>query len=294
MSRAQRQEAPPKMRPALTRAERSQLSLRRQKAATRLRRCSMFEHGAGKRVPAKKSFASLRMGASLCSKVGYFVDYSDDALRHDIEQHRQDIQGHTMKHEMEASTERDLVFAIQDEEALRALRNRYDALRILANRPKDVVLMARLRSSSGFVVARIVRNFWGDGPSDTRDRVVAEANRLCQLRHPHILRCSAAALIGSELWIEQSFCAGGTLRSHVAALHQKHLLAPECDVQRWVAHILAALTHLHARGIVHGDMRSSNGAASKQNSANELSFPDSRPPREARPLRPCPTSSRRR
>ena len=93
---------------------------------------------------------------------------------------------------------------------------------------------------------------------DARSRFIREARSLSSLSHPHVATVYEVDDVDGKLFIAMEYLAGGTLRSKVAAAKASGTSIPEAQLLEWGLGLADGLAHVHARGIVHRDIKSSN------------------------------------
>ncbi|MCX7563920.1 serine/threonine-protein kinase [Xanthomonadaceae bacterium XH05] len=92
-----------------------------------------------------------------------------------------------------------------------------------------------------------------DHPDATRPEDVDRERRVAaSLRHRNLARIHAIGDYGDQRWLACEFLAGGTLSQRIAMrMPLAQVLDVVCDIAR-------GLGHVHARGIVHGDVKPAN------------------------------------
>ncbi|XP_008120603.2 serine/threonine-protein kinase Nek5-like [Anolis carolinensis] len=99
-----------------------------------------------------------------------------------------------------------------------------------------------------------------------KEAILREVAILRQLRHPHVVACHDHFLDpgGAHVFIVQEYCDGGSLdvhiRSQTAEVGKCGRAAhfPESTVMRWFVQLAMAVQYIHARKILHRDIKSSN------------------------------------
>ncbi|MGI8935339.1 MAG: serine/threonine-protein kinase [Phormidesmis sp.] len=81
-----------------------------------------------------------------------------------------------------------------------------------------------------------------------------EPSMLCQLNHPNVMNCQAAASTPSGYQLILEYCEGGTLRSHLDTAAP----IPLSETKALIGDILKGLSHIHQQGIIHGDLKPEN------------------------------------
>jgi hypothetical protein len=136
----------------------------------------------------------------------------------------------------------------------------YDVAELIGFGASGEVWLARERSTGDPVALKRLRPVPGSRPSpQAAERVSREAALLAALRHPHLLRLrgvlpAADGAAGSGLVLVLDHAAGGSLASLLAV---RGTLAPG-EVVTVAAPLAEALAHVHARGLVHGDVTPAN------------------------------------
>jgi NIMA (never in mitosis gene a)-related kinase len=83
-----------------------------------------------------------------------------------------------------------------------------------------------------------------------------ECTLLSQLTHPNIVEYREHFVANGELCIVMAFAEGGDLYSKIQS--QRGRLFSEDDVCNYFVQILLAMKHVHARRILHRDLKSQN------------------------------------
>ncbi|HEU4675474.1 MAG TPA: serine/threonine-protein kinase [Motilibacteraceae bacterium] len=140
----------------------------------------------------------------------------------------------------------------------------YDVAELIGFGASGEVWLARERSTGDPVALKRLRPVPGTRRSpEAGERVAREAALLAALRHPHLLRLRevlppadgvADGGPASGLVLVLDHAAGGSLASLLAV---RGTLAPG-EVVTVVAPLAEALAHVHARGLVHGDVTPAN------------------------------------
>ncbi|MEO1620416.1 MAG: serine/threonine-protein kinase [Cyanobacteria bacterium J06632_3] len=85
-----------------------------------------------------------------------------------------------------------------------------------------------------------------------------EPQVLQRLDHPNIVRAQAVGKTELGYRIVLEYCEGGTLRSHLASTLDLPYPLPLTETKHLIGDILAGLSHIHQRGIIHGDLKPEN------------------------------------
>lgn len=78
---------------------------------------------------------------------------------------------------------------------------------------------------------------------------------LAQLTHPHVVGYVDSFFHGNYLCIVTEYCEGGDLYRR---LRNAQTRLPEAQVLTWLAQTGRALAHLHARRVLHRDIKTQN------------------------------------
>jgi NIMA (never in mitosis gene a)-related kinase len=90
------------------------------------------------------------------------------------------------------------------------------------------------------------------------EKVLHEARLLQHLSHPHIVRLLDWTTRDDQVHLLLEYCEGGDLSNRLAALKRAGQELPEVTAISYYAQALSALTHLHARNVLHRDIKSAN------------------------------------
>ncbi len=76
------------------------------------------------------------------------------------------------------------------------------------------------------------------------------------LRHPNVVECFGVFWLQDTFGFVLEYTPGGTLNEHLHGAEAPHY--SEFDALRWAANVASGMAYLHARKVVHGDLRSTN------------------------------------
>lgn len=116
-----------------------------------------------------------------------------------------------------------------------------------------IVYQARHAMTGQTVALKVLHPQWSER-EDLRLRFLREAQVLTRFDHPNVVRVFETGAIGDRGYISMELLKGMPLSSY---LRQEGPLAPEVVVELLLA-ACGALAHVHAAGLVHGDVKSAN------------------------------------
>lgn len=126
----------------------------------------------------------------------------------------------------------------------------YELLGELGRGGAGTVYLARQQSLNRLVALKVVST----ASDELADRLLSEARLLSELRHPNVVSVFDSGLTEGRPWYSMTYCGGGTLADiiqrdgRLLPGQTTHVLIPLAD----------ALAELHARGIVHRDVKPGN------------------------------------
>lgn len=138
------------------------------------------------------------------------------------------------------------------EPAARPLGSRYDLLRRIGSGAMGQVWAGRRRENGSPVAVKILRGELSEDP-ETVDRFLREGRVLQSVRHPHVVEIYDLVKEGDVFGIVMQLVEGEDLR-HAAA---RGVLRP-ADAAELLAQTASALAAVHARGVVHRDVKPEN------------------------------------
>jgi len=88
------------------------------------------------------------------------------------------------------------------------------------------------------------------------NRLTREIHAILRLDHPHIIRIYTWGLHENRPYLVMDLADGGTLAEYCAASWRARIDVPELN--RFAADTVSALAHIHARGMLHRDIKPTN------------------------------------
>ena len=102
------------------------------------------------------------------------------------------------------------------------------------------------RKSGTLVAAKEIKLF----PS-LHDQIINEIDIMRSIKHPNVVEYFGTAVFQDRIYIIEEYCEGGSL----ANLLQRDQIEDEALIQVYTWQILEAVAWLHARGIIHKDIK---------------------------------------
>ncbi|XP_061454490.1 serine/threonine-protein kinase Nek3-like [Rhineura floridana] len=120
----------------------------------------------------------------------------------------------------------------------------------------EVFLMRNTVTKELFAVKK-VKTIPGKRLRD-KEAVLREVAILRQLQHPHVVACHDHFfdVDDAHVFIVQDYCDGGSLDEHIRTRAGGHF--PESTIMRWFGQLAMAIQYIHARKILHRDIKASN------------------------------------
>lgn len=134
-----------------------------------------------------------------------------------------------------------------------AVVGRYSLVRELGRGGMGVVFLAREVALDRLVAIKLLPAALADDPR-LRERFLREARTAAQLSHPHIVAIHAVEATPHAVFFVMEYVAGETLG---ARLRRAGVL-PSGEALRIAREVAWALSHAHARGVVHRDVKPDN------------------------------------
>ncbi len=139
--------------------------------------------------------------------------------------------------------------------SLQGERGRYAVERLLAEGGMARVYAARAETGGGPVVVKRPHVELLSRPG-ARERFRREIGRLGQLEHPHVVRVLDHGEHGGLPFYVLPFLEGGSLADRLAGRPGGRM--PAAESLTWLPVVAATLDHVHARGVVHRDVKPGN------------------------------------
>lgn len=95
------------------------------------------------------------------------------------------------------------------------------------------------------------------------EAALAESRLLSSLRHPCIVRHRETFCDQKSICIVMDYCEGGDLASRIGLMWRRRRFFDEEQVVAWISQTLLALQYIHAKNIVHRDVKPGNLFLSK-------------------------------
>jgi len=100
---------------------------------------------------------------------------------------------------------------------------------------------------------------------EQQEDAINEVRVLSSLKHPYIVRYHESFIDNGRLAIVMDYAEGGDLANRISRQRNKNELFAEGQLIRWFTQILLGLKYLHARHILHRDLKPHNIFLTKQN-----------------------------
>ena len=138
--------------------------------------------------------------------------------------------------------------------------DRYRILKTLGSGSSGTVVLVQEKATNTYYVMKQISLTWIDEP--TRLRISREVNVLHSIDHPNIVRFRTCFVHGGDCNIVMERCES-TLEEAIEAREGKPFSAGL--LVEWFTEMLCGVAHLHAKRILHRDIKSSNIFLSKKN-----------------------------
>lgn len=117
------------------------------------------------------------------------------------------------------------------------------------------VRLAVCKATNSKCAVKIMRK--ADSSADMR-MMEQELTLLCLMDHPNIVRLNEVFETREEVHMVMSYCSGGSLEEAIQRQDDLRAQFTEAYCAGIMQQVLSAITHVHARGIVHQDIKPAN------------------------------------
>ncbi len=146
---------------------------------------------------------------------------------------------------------------VANRKSIMALRKRrishYKLLELVGEGGLGSVFRAVDTNTDKIVAVKLLRRELANDPENRR-RFQNEGQLLAQLNHAHVIRAYEIGQVKDEMYMAMEFLPGPTL----AAYNREHAPLAREEVLRLSRQILLGLQAIHARGIIHRDLKTAN------------------------------------
>jgi len=118
----------------------------------------------------------------------------------------------------------------------------------------QVKLVREIRTNAKRAMKCIAKRSFGSCPG----MLDAEIENLCLVDHPHVAKLYEVFEDAENVHLIMDFCSGGDLQAKVHDAAAKAVPLKEAFAMNVLKQVLLAVAHIHARGIVHLDIKSAN------------------------------------
>jgi serine/threonine protein kinase len=134
------------------------------------------------------------------------------------------------------------------------LGNKYEILELIGSGGMSTVYRAKHLKIDSPVAVKMVKPVLLDQDPTYKKRFIGESKISFQLNHPNIIRIYDSDEDNGNLYMVMDYIPGKTLKEIISASGP----LPIDKVVRYVTQIGAALDHIHSKGLIHRDIKSSN------------------------------------
>jgi len=219
--------------------------------------------GGGRGGPAALRLERVdAAGAELDAKLG--VSGSVCALRHVVQQ--SNGRGLSAEGFCEAfwellwGVQRDFCQALPSEAAAprsgQVIEEAYDLGETLGQGTYGLVKLARSRATGARRAVKLISK--REHLPGCPEQLDTEMEHLRLLDHPHIVKLYEHFEDAERIYLVMDYCSGGELQGAVREAKRAQRALPELFVAEVMRQVLLAISHVHARGILHLDLKSAN------------------------------------
>jgi len=137
---------------------------------------------------------------------------------------------------------------------------KYSVIRKIASGGMAEIYLCRLTGEEGFekkVAVKVIHSRLSED-RHFRDLFIREARIAASLVHPNLIQVFDFGKEGTSYYLAMEFIDGWNLSQAISQARLHAMSVPMPVWRYWVEGILAGVSHLHSRGIVHGDISPSN------------------------------------
>jgi len=151
---------------------------------------------------------------------------------------------------------------------------KYAVIRKIASGGMAEIYLCRLTGDEGFekkVAVKVIHSRLSEDRR-FRDLFIREARIAASLVHPNLIQVFDFGKDGRSNYLAMEFIDGWNLAQAISQVRVRSMSVPMPVWRYWVEGILAGVSHLHSRGIVHRDISPSNVLLSRDGAVKITDF----------------------